>query len=79
MSTAQNVDTPMQVGMAVICQNPEQCFEKIMDIRSRVGCDVFTGVFSYGGVPYEESERSLRLFASEVLPRLQQLGERAVA
>ncbi len=38
-----------------------------------------SGAPAYGGVSYEESERSLRLFASEVMPRLQQLGERAVA
>ena len=53
---------------------PEQCFEKIMDIRAKVGCSDFTGVFSYGGMPYEESERSIRLFASEVMPRLQNLN-----
>ena len=58
---------------------PDQCFEKVMDIRSKVGCDSFTGVFSYGGMPYEESEKSMRLFAAEVAPRLQQLGEKAVA
>lgn len=52
---------------------PDQCFEKVMDIRSRVGCHAFTGVFSYGGMPYDESERSLRLFASDVMPRLQNL------
>jgi len=58
---------------------PDQCFEKVMDIRSKVGCDSFTGVFSYGGMPYEESEKSMRLFAADVAPRLQQLGEKAVA
>ena len=58
---------------------PDQCFEKVLDIRSKVGCDSFTGVFSYGGMPYEESERSMRLFASEVAPQLQRLGEKAVA
>ena len=58
---------------------PEQCFEKILDIREKIGCDSYTGVFSYGGMPYEESERSMRLFAEEVAPQLQRLGERAVA
>jgi hypothetical protein len=53
---------------------PEQCFEKIMDIRAKVGCSDFTGVFSYGGMPYEESERSIRLFASDVMPWLQNLN-----
>ena len=58
---------------------PDQCFKKVLDIRSKVGCDSFTGVFSYGGMPYEESEQSMRLFASEVAPQLQRLGEKAVA
>jgi hypothetical protein len=52
---------------------PDRCFEKVLDIRSRVGCHAFTGVFSYGGMPYDDSERSLRLFASDVMPRLQNL------
>lgn len=53
---------------------PEQCFEKILDIRSKVGCHAFTGVFCYGGMPYEEAERNIRLFASDVMPRLQNLN-----
>ena len=58
---------------------PERCFDKVIDIRSKIGCDSFTGVFSYGGMPYEESEQSMRLFASEVVPQLQGLGAKAVA
>ena len=52
---------------------PEQCFEKIMDIRSKVGCSDFTGVFCYGGMPFDEAERNIRTFASDVMPRLQNL------
>ncbi|MGH7819211.1 MAG: LLM class flavin-dependent oxidoreductase [Candidatus Binatia bacterium] len=58
---------------------PEQCFEKIMDIRSRVGCDTYSGVFSYAGMPAEESERNLRLFAREVMPELKKVGPVAEA
>jgi hypothetical protein len=49
---------------------PEQCFEKIVDIQKRTGAEAFTGVFSYGGMPYDVAEASLRLFASEVMPAL---------
>jgi len=49
---------------------PEQCFEKILDIQGRTGGEAFVGVFSYAGMPYEEAERSLRLFAREVMPEL---------
>jgi alkanesulfonate monooxygenase SsuD/methylene tetrahydromethanopterin reductase-like flavin-dependent oxidoreductase (luciferase family) len=53
---------------------PEQCYDKILDIRRRVGNDHFVGVFSYAGMPYDEAERNTRLFAKEVMPALQKLG-----
>lgn len=53
---------------------PEQVYEKIMDIRSRVGNEAFTGVFSYAGMPPEEAERNMRLFAREVMPELKKVG-----
>jgi alkanesulfonate monooxygenase SsuD/methylene tetrahydromethanopterin reductase-like flavin-dependent oxidoreductase (luciferase family) len=49
---------------------PQQCIDKILDIRARVGCDTYVGVFSYAGMPYEEAERSQRLFARTVMPEL---------
>ena len=58
---------------------PAQCIEKILDIRSRVGCDTFVGVFSYAGMPGEEAERNVRLFAREVMPALQTLDGEARA
>ena len=44
---------------------PEQCYEKILDIQRRTGAEAFNGVFSYGGMPYDMAESSLRLFAAE--------------
>jgi len=52
---------------------PEQCYDRILDIRRRVGNDHFVGVFSYAGMPAAEAERSLRLFARDVMPALQRL------
>ncbi len=49
---------------------PEQCYEKIVDTIERTGGESFAGVFSFGGMPYEIAEESLRLFASEVMPEL---------
>ena len=43
---------------------PEQCYDKIMDIRRRVGNDHYVGVFSYAGMPPDEAERNMRLFAA---------------
>ena len=53
---------------------PDQCLEKILDISRRIGSDSFAGVFNYAGMPFEEAERNLRLFAAEVKPRLQALA-----
>ena len=49
---------------------PEQCYEKIVTMQERTGAEAFTGVFSYAGMPYDIAEHNLRLFASEVMPRL---------
>jgi hypothetical protein len=54
---------------------PEQCFEKILDIRRRTGCGTYVGVFSYAGMPMQEAERNMRLFARTVMPRLQALAD----
>jgi hypothetical protein len=49
---------------------PDQCYEKILDIQRRTGAEAFNGVFSYGGMPYDLAEASLRLFVSDVMPEL---------
>jgi alkanesulfonate monooxygenase SsuD/methylene tetrahydromethanopterin reductase-like flavin-dependent oxidoreductase (luciferase family) len=53
---------------------PEMCFSKIDEIRQKVGADHYTGVFSYAGMPIEDAEKSLRLFASDVMPELKKLN-----
>lgn len=58
---------------------PEQCYEKIPNIRARVGNEPYVGVFSYGGMPWAEAERTPRLFAREVMPELQKLPQAAPA
>jgi alkanesulfonate monooxygenase SsuD/methylene tetrahydromethanopterin reductase-like flavin-dependent oxidoreductase (luciferase family) len=50
---------------------PDQCFEKIMDIRSMVGNDTFLLVGSYADMPHAEAERNIRLFSDTIKPRLQ--------
>jgi hypothetical protein len=58
---------------------PEQCYERIVDIHRRTGNSHYVGVFSYAGMPYDEAERNMRLFAKEVLPQLQRLPVKAPA
>jgi len=54
---------------------PDQCFEKIMTIKQLTGAGAYNGVFSYAGMPYDDAERNMRLFARTVLPRLQALDD----
>lgn len=49
---------------------PEQVYEKVLDIQRKTGAEAYVGVFSYGGMPYETAEASLRRFAREVMPEL---------
>jgi alkanesulfonate monooxygenase SsuD/methylene tetrahydromethanopterin reductase-like flavin-dependent oxidoreductase (luciferase family) len=58
---------------------PAQCYQKILDIHARTGNSHYVGVFSYAGMPYDEAERSLRLFAREVMPALKKLPMMAPA
>lgn len=58
---------------------PDQCYDKIVDFSNRTGAESFNGVFSYAGMPWDEAERNIRLFASDVMPRLKQLGKVARA
>ena len=52
---------------------PEQCYEKIRQIRQRTGHDTYVGVFSYAAMPYADAAASMRLFAAEVMPQLKAL------
>jgi len=54
---------------------PEQCYEKIMAIKGLTGAGAYNAVFSYAGMPYDDAERSMRLFARTVMPRLQALDD----
>ena len=50
---------------------PQQCLDKIAEIRNKTGMDHFVGQFSYGGMPYAKAEKNMRLFAEKVKPTLQ--------
>jgi len=61
---------------------PEMCYDKILDVHKRTQSQAFNGVFSYGAMPYDLAEGSLRLFANEVMPELKKVvpaEEQAIA
>lgn len=49
---------------------PDQVFERLMNIRARTKAEEFVALFKFGAMPAELAERSMRLFAEEVLPRV---------
>jgi alkanesulfonate monooxygenase SsuD/methylene tetrahydromethanopterin reductase-like flavin-dependent oxidoreductase (luciferase family) len=50
---------------------PDDVYNRLVHIQERTGASEFVLNFKYGSMPAEVAERSMRLFASEVLPRLQ--------
>ena len=49
---------------------PEQVLEKFDHIKKMIGMNAIMPGFSYGGMPFEDAERSLRLFAEECHPEM---------
>ncbi len=50
---------------------PKQCIERIRDTCGHMGSESFVSILSYAGMPYDEAERNVRLFAESVVPKLQ--------
>jgi alkanesulfonate monooxygenase SsuD/methylene tetrahydromethanopterin reductase-like flavin-dependent oxidoreductase (luciferase family) len=53
---------------------PEQVIENFRRRREVIGETSIMATFMYGAMPYETAERSLRLFAAEVMPELRRMG-----
>jgi alkanesulfonate monooxygenase SsuD/methylene tetrahydromethanopterin reductase-like flavin-dependent oxidoreductase (luciferase family) len=50
--------------------SPERCLAQIRELREETGLSHLLVSSLYGEMGYEEAERSLRLFASEVMPKI---------
>lgn len=76
MKMAGDVGTKAALDLFLSVQfwgTPEMIYEKIMSTRKLIGCDLFSGVFSYAGMDAAEAERNMRLFAAEVMPELKKV------
>jgi len=51
--------------------SPKTCLEKLKNVNDMMGADEFVAVFSYGSMPVQKAEKSMRLFAEKVLPATQ--------
>ena len=74
------VDLMKAIGLDKLCAmyldvnvwgTPDQIIERLRGRREVVGDHDLTCCFRYAGLPYEDAEASMRLFAREVLPVVQ--------
>lgn len=54
-----------------IVGTPDDCLEKIRELQRLTGLGHLITEFSFGGMPHEDAELNMRLFADRVLPTLQ--------
>jgi alkanesulfonate monooxygenase SsuD/methylene tetrahydromethanopterin reductase-like flavin-dependent oxidoreductase (luciferase family) len=54
-----------------ITGTPDDCLAKIAELKRLTGLDHLICEFAWGGLPHEEAENNMRLFAADVLPHLQ--------
>jgi alkanesulfonate monooxygenase SsuD/methylene tetrahydromethanopterin reductase-like flavin-dependent oxidoreductase (luciferase family) len=50
---------------------PDDCLQQIAELQRLTGLDHLVTEFGYGGMPHEEAELNMRLFADRVMPVLQ--------
>jgi alkanesulfonate monooxygenase SsuD/methylene tetrahydromethanopterin reductase-like flavin-dependent oxidoreductase (luciferase family) len=50
---------------------PDDCLQQLAELQRLTGLDHLVTEFSFGGMPHEEAELNMRLFADRVMPVLQ--------
>jgi alkanesulfonate monooxygenase SsuD/methylene tetrahydromethanopterin reductase-like flavin-dependent oxidoreductase (luciferase family) len=50
---------------------PDDCIQQVAELRRLTGVDHLVTEFGYGGMPHEQAELNMRLFADRVVPTLQ--------
>lgn len=50
---------------------PDECIQQIGELQRLTGLDHLVTEFGYGGMPHEEAQGNMRLFADRVMPLLQ--------
>lgn len=68
--TARQKATEFYVKIQTV-GTPDDCIQQIAELRSLTGTDHVIADFSYGGMPHEQGELNMRLFADRVVPVLQ--------
>ncbi len=58
---------------------PEQVVEKLRFIHDTIGMNGIMCHFSFAGMPFDEAERNMRCFASQVMPEIRRWGTSPLA
>jgi alkanesulfonate monooxygenase SsuD/methylene tetrahydromethanopterin reductase-like flavin-dependent oxidoreductase (luciferase family) len=62
------LDDPEALRETIVCGSPDTCADAIAALAD-LGIEYLLFFVNLGGMPHEDVMRSLRLFASEVMPR----------
>ena len=62
--------TKFYVGIQIV-GTPDDCVQQVAELQRLTGTDHVVCDFSYGGMPREEAELNMRLFADRAMPILQ--------
>ena len=54
-----------------IVGTPDDCLQQVAELYRLTGVDHLVTEFAFGGMPHEQAERNMRLFADRVMPTLQ--------
>jgi alkanesulfonate monooxygenase SsuD/methylene tetrahydromethanopterin reductase-like flavin-dependent oxidoreductase (luciferase family) len=54
-----------------IVGTPDDCLQQVAELQRLTGVDHLVTEFAFGGMPHEQAERNMRLFADRVMPVLQ--------
>jgi alkanesulfonate monooxygenase SsuD/methylene tetrahydromethanopterin reductase-like flavin-dependent oxidoreductase (luciferase family) len=60
---------------AALCGTPAQLVEQLEGIRDVLGSFELIVLPSFGGMPYDQAEASLELFAADVMPAARKLAD----
>ena len=58
---------------------PDECVDLLEKAQDRMGFTQCDCTFFFGGINFEQAQRSLRLFAKEVMPKLRNREPRLTA
>jgi alkanesulfonate monooxygenase SsuD/methylene tetrahydromethanopterin reductase-like flavin-dependent oxidoreductase (luciferase family) len=55
---------------------PQMCAERIIELEEQFGLSQLVNITSFGTMPAERSEKSMRLFSEHVMPKIQHLRDK---